>query len=340
MSSLRLWRARPSPRARVDSEHRIDLRWGLVSLGAALLLVVVIGVVYVRGITPERTYSADLTQTGGLRPGDDVRIAGIPVGTVKSITLRSDRVRMNFTVSSDVFVGDLTTLDIRMLTIVGGYYLAVETAGSKSLGTAVIPSDRVIIPYNLTQAFQDAVQPVQKMDGIVVRQDWAAVGSALTASPDSLHAAIQAAGDLVAVIDKQSKDISDTLAMADDYLTALDDNADVLRKLLNTLGTLEALVARDKAAEHQALDDLATVLHDFSPLGRAWDRSLQQKVQPLADAMPKLEELGKGLDALLDSIRTLVQRLSAFLPAEGGVSVDQSAATITDVCVPIPGGGC
>ncbi|MBB5918259.1 phospholipid/cholesterol/gamma-HCH transport system substrate-binding protein [Nocardia transvalensis] len=328
---------------RTDAERRrAELRWGLAAIGGALVLVAAIGVVYLTGTTPERTYSADLAQAGSIRPGDDVRVAGVPVGKVKSLTLQPDRVRMTFTVSDEVSVGDATTLDIRMLTVVGGYYLAVQPAGAKPLGSAVIPQDRVTIPYNLTQAFQDAVQPVQQLDGGAFRKDLAALATSIDASPDAVRTALRAAGDLVAIMDKQNADISGTLSIADEYLAALNANSAVVLRFLNSLRSLESLVQNNKTQVRQSLEDLAAVLHGFAPFGRVWDETLKQRVQPLADAVPKLEELGTQLGALLDSLRSAEQRLLPYLPPDGGVTVDQSGTTIqpSAVCVPVPGGGC
>lgn len=314
-----------------------DIRWGLAGIGAVVLLLVAVTAVYLTGTSPQRTYSADVSQAGAIRPGDDVRVAGIPVGKVSALTLLPDRVRMRFTVAENTFLGDQTTLDIRMLTVVGGYYVAVQPAGTTPLGGKVIPEERVTVPYNLTQAFQDAVTPVRRIDGDTFRRDLDAVATSLGKSPDSLRTAIQAAGDLTGVLNKQNADVSRTLSIADEYLTALNRNSDVLARLLTTFGTLESLVQNNKVQVAQSLEDLAAVLHDLTPLGRAWDDSLKQRAQPLADAVPKLQELGQRLGTLLDSLRAFEQRLLPLLPDGGGVSVDQSALT---VCVPVPGGGC
>ncbi|MFD4356632.1 MlaD family protein [Nocardia sp. NPDC058518] len=332
----------PIEASRAADPRAGELRWGIAGMCAAVLLLVAIGAVYVTGTTSERTYSAEMTQAGSVRTGDDVRLAGIPVGKVTSLTLLPDRVRMEFTVDEDAFLGDQTTLDIRMLTFVGGYYVAVLPAGTKPLGDTVIPLERVIVPYNLTKAFQDAVAPVRRIDGTVFRRDLAALSTAIDKSPDAVRSTVRAAGDMVAILDKQNADISRALSIADEYLTALDANADVLRDLLITLGTLEEIIQVNKVQAAVSLRDMAVILHDLTPLGRAWDATIKQRVQPLADAIGPLEELVAQLGTLLDSVRAFEQQLLPLLPAGGGVSIDQSGATIQlpTVCVPLPGGGC
>ncbi|MBC7303450.1 MAG: MCE family protein [Nocardia sp.] len=319
-----------------------EVRWGIAGICAAIVLLVAIGAVYVTGTEAQTTYSAEMTQAGSVRVGDDVRLAGIPVGKVTALTLLPDRVRMEFTVADEAFLGDQTTLDVRMLTFVGGYYVAVLPAGTRRLGAAVIPAERVIVPYNLTKAFQDAIEPLREIDGSVFRQDLAALSTAIDNSPETVRSAVRAAGDVVAILDQQNADISRTLSIADEYLSALNANADVLVNLLVTLGTLEQIIKTNKVQVADSLRDMAAILGNLTPLGRAWDASIKQRVQPLADAIPALEELGGRLGALLDSVRALQQRLLPLLPDGGGVSVDQSGATIQlpAVCVPLPGGGC
>ncbi|MFC4372919.1 MlaD family protein [Nocardia halotolerans] len=318
-----------------------DLGWGIAGVCGAVLLTIALGVVAVVGTSAEREYAADLAHAGALREGDDIRIAGITVGQVRSLTLLPDRVRMAFTVREEVFLGDRTMLDIRMLTVVGGYYVAVQPAGDTPLGSAVIPEERVILPYNLTQVFQDAVRPVREIDGTVLRQNLAALSGSIDESPDAFRSALRAAGDLVAVMNEQNADISRALAVADEYLTAVNGSSAVLAQLVRMLHTLETLVQTNKASVSQALGDLADVLHKVSPLGRAWDRDLRERAQPLADAVGKLDALATHLGSLFDAVRALEQRLLPLLTVDG-VHIDRSAVTIVPerICVPVPGGGC
>lgn len=330
------WRALRTSR----TERGRELRWGITGIIVVGVLVAAIGAINVVGTTPARTYSADIAEAGTIRTGDDVRIAGIPVGTVKSLELLPDRVRMTFTVNSEVFIGDQTTLSVRMLTLVGGYYLAAHPAGSAPLRDTVIPAQRVLLPYSLTQTFQDAIEPVRRTDGDVIRQNLAALAGSIDDSPDAVRSALRGAGDIVAIMEKQNADISQTLSLSDEYLTALNANSDVLAQLMTTFGTLENIVANNRDQLSWALHGLAQLLESLAPLGRAWEESLGEQAQPLADTIPKLQELGDRMGALLDSLRTFEQRLLPLMPPGGGVAVDQSGATATGFCVPLPGGRC
>ncbi|MFC8047493.1 MlaD family protein [Nocardia sp. NPDC057353] len=321
---------------RRDQDARgTDLRWGITGLCLSALLVAGVGVVYVRGTDATRTYRADIAQAGSIRAGDDVRLAGIPVGEVRELTLLPDRVRMTFTVDEEVFVGDGTALGVRMLTVVGGYYLALEPAGSAPLGTAVIPRERVVLPYNLTQVFEAAIAPVREIDGGLLRQNLATLAGSVQGSPDAVRAAVRATGDLVGIMDRQNADISRALAVADEYLTAVNGSSDVLVQLVHNLGTLEAIVRTYTTEIAQALNDLTAVLHGLSPLGRKWDETWAAQAHALAEAVPPLDQLGVRMNELLTALNALGDRLRPLLPPAGGVALDHSG-----ICVPVRGAGC
>lgn len=317
-----------------------ELRWGIAGIVVVLILVAAVGVINLVGTTSHRTYTAELGEAVAVRTGDDVRVAGIPVGKVESLDLLPDRVRMTFTVEDGVFLGDQTTLAVRMLTLVGGYYVAVEPAGTAPLGETAIPPQRVILPYSLTQTFEDAIAPVRQTDGETIRRNLAVLSTSIDKSPDSVRNAVTAVGDIVSIMDKQNADISHTLSLSDEYLSALNQNSDVAAQLMNTFGTLEILVKNNRDSLDWALHGLAKLVHQFTPLGRIWDDSLKAQAQPLIDAIPKLQELGTRMNGLLESVRGFEQRLTPFVAPGGGITVDQSAATISGFCVPVPGGGC
>ncbi|WP_309234921.1 MlaD family protein [Nocardia sp. XZ_19_385] len=320
---------------------RSDLRWGLAGVVLVLIMLAGVGVVYVAD-TEQRTYTADLADAGSVRPGDSVRVAGVTVGKVRSLALGSDRATMTFTVDDEVFVGAQSTLDVRMLTVVGGHYVALIPAGSKPLGHTTIPMDRVVLPYSLPQVFQDAIAPIRKVDGDVLRRDFAALQNSIDKSPHGIGQALTAAGTIVDILDRQNADISRALTVADEYLSAIDTNKDVIIRLIRTLGVLITLVENNKFQVAKQLDLLASTVQRVVPLGQAWQSTLKPMAQPLAESIPKLTEIGTRLGELLESLREFGARLQPLVTPQGGVSIDQSGTTITApaLCVPVPGRTC
>ena len=80
-----------------------------------------------------RSHSAALSEAGGLKAGDDVRIAGVKVGKVTAVDLDGDHVRVDFRVGRDTELGSETSATVRIKTILGQKYLALEPAGKGEL---------------------------------------------------------------------------------------------------------------------------------------------------------------------------------------------------------------
>ncbi|PXX58456.1 phospholipid/cholesterol/gamma-HCH transport system substrate-binding protein [Nocardia tenerifensis] len=340
----------PSALRRLGSRHRApltdaararaDRRWGLAGLVGVVVLAAGFGLVHVSDFDVH-THTAYLTDAGSVRIGDPVRVAGVTVGEVKSLAAHGDRVEMRFTVAEDVILGAQTTLAVRMLTIVGGHYLAVIPVGSEPLGGKPIPADRVLLPYSLPKVFQEAIRPVGQIDGAVLRQNVAALESAVSKNPQAIGTTLTAVGTIVDIMNRQNADISRSLKLADEYVNALDGGKQVLITLVQNFRILETLVENHTLEVNQAMTVLARTLDRSAPLAQAWDSTLAPMAGPLADSLPKLDEIGTKLQALLDSLRGIGAQLQPLVSAQG-LSLDQSATTLTgtDICVPVPGRVC
>ncbi|MBL1074245.1 MCE family protein [Nocardia sp. 2] len=320
---------------------RRELGFGLFGAIALTVVLVAAGLIYVLPIG-KSTYTADLSEARSVDVGDEVRIAGIGVGTVKSLTLLPDRVRMTFTVRDNVTLGDLTTLEVRMLTVVGGHYVAAFPAGDRPLGEQIIPAERVRLPYSLIRTLQDAAAPIAEVDGDRLRANFAALQESLSGSPDALRRMGNAVETLVGILDRQNADISRALTVTNEYLTAIDTNVSLLGVFVRKIGELETRGLAKKAEIAEALLVTAQLLSRIAAVEPAWKESLEPLADKLAEAVPQLEDLGRRLDQSLTWLGELATRLRAAVTPEGGVTVDQSAVTLsaTQVCIPLPGRAC
>ncbi|WP_069163172.1 MCE family protein [Nocardia altamirensis] len=323
------------------STQRREVRLGIAGAVLVLIGIVVAGVLYAVPIG-KTTYTAELSEAQSVKAGDDVRLAGISVGKVKSLELKPDRVVMRFTVDSDVFLGEETTLDIRMLTVVGGHYVAVTPAGKKPLGSKVIPVDRVRLPYSLVQTFQDATAPLSKIDGSTLRENLAALDKSVTAAPQTLRTTLDTVSKFVDAIDRQRTQVSNAIAVADENVKLYDSAKGEFHRMIDNINLLETVLIDKRATLREAIADLKSVLQRATFLVPAWESTFKPMAQPLADAVNKLEGLTDRIEPLINATKSLGQKMQQFAP-DGGVTVDQSGQTIqapAGVCIPLPGKAC
>src|ERR1700712_5587991 len=80
-----------------------------------------------------KIYRAAFTEAANLKKTNEVRVAGVKVGTVTSVGLDNDHVLVKFRVRDGVKLGKLTKASIRIKTVVGAEYLALDPEGDGKL---------------------------------------------------------------------------------------------------------------------------------------------------------------------------------------------------------------
>ncbi|UAL30357.1 MCE family protein [Nocardioides rotundus] len=121
----------------------------LVTTLATMILVVLIG-----NLTfgAKKDFKAVFTDATGVVKGDDIRIAGVRVGTVDDVEIvNRTRALVSFTVEQDAPITDASTLQIRFRNLVGQRYIAVTQGEGR--GTALSPG--ATIPVSKTQPALD-----------------------------------------------------------------------------------------------------------------------------------------------------------------------------------------
>ncbi|MGW5575193.1 MlaD family protein [Nocardia thailandica] len=318
--------------------RRRELLTGAAGIAALVVVLVAVGVIYVVPFG-KHSYSARLPEAQSVRVGDDVRLAGVPVGEVTGLTLTDHDVEMTFTVDTDVFVGAETTLDVRMLTIIGGHYVALVPAGTEPLKRP-IPADRVRLPYNLARAFQDAVEPLRTIDGAQLGADLDALGKTVAVSPDGVREAVTGIGKFVAALDAQRVEVSKALSIADEQLGAVREARGELGRLVEKVALLETVLENKEHEVRTAVEQLDRVISRLGAVQPSWEGTLAPLARKLAEAVPELTALGDRLQPVIDAVYDLAQRLTAMIPDPNAVEIDQSAATVGPLCIPVPGRTC
>src|SRR4051812_1491243 len=125
-----------------------------VTVLATALLALTIANVDTQSTQP---YSAVFTDAANVISGDEVRFAGVRVGTVTGVSLyRGTLAKVDFTVADDVAVTDSTRIAVRYRNLIGQRYLAVvdNGAGGRPLDDgALISADHTDPAVNLTALF-------------------------------------------------------------------------------------------------------------------------------------------------------------------------------------------
>lgn len=170
------------------------------------------------------TYNAEVANTGGLVKGEDVRVAGVNVGEVKSVTLDRGKVKVRFTVQGDIKLGSDTTAEIKVATLLGTHYLAIDPKGSGSLSDNTIALANTTVPYNLQDVIDATTTQVQALDPDLMARALSTIADIGEAAGPEVRPAIAGIADVSKVIATRTRQGADLLEAAKHLSAQLSDS--------------------------------------------------------------------------------------------------------------------
>lgn len=234
-------------------------RIGLVGIVAVVLIGVGISLLSKLSLGTH-TYVALLSQTAGLRPGESVVVAGVPLGTVQSETVDSGHVRVTFTLSDSIRLGEQSAAEVRVATLLGTHDLQVHPRGSGHLPGDTIPLSRTSVPYNLQDVINDGTDQLQQLDTGKLASAFSSITSALQASGQDVGPAVKGIARLSAVVVNRNQDFRSILAATRSVSDQLAGSASDLLTLMRTSN----LFLRELTVRRTVIDNLLVEVQDLS----------------------------------------------------------------------------
>ncbi|GAA2536570.1 MULTISPECIES: MCE family protein [Pseudonocardia] len=287
----------------------VDLRGVVAPLVKMLVFIVVTAVattglaIVITNYSPgDRTsYTARFTDVTGLVEGDDVRIAGVRVGSVEDIrVVEQTLAEVRFTVLADRSLPGTSTAAIRYRNLVGQRYLAIgrgDAAPGPALEPgATIPLERTTGPLNLTallNGFRPLFQALSPQD---VNQLSYEIIQVLQGEGGTIRSLLTRTADLTGAIADRDAVIGEVITNFDEVLGTVADRDTELGAVLTQLQQLVSGLAEDRrpigdavAALGELTDTTAGLLDEARPALRSDIAALGDLSRRLADQEGEIE---------------------------------------------------
>ncbi|MCR4514779.1 MCE family protein [Aeromicrobium sp. 50.2.37] len=294
---------------------------GVVGLGVLGLLVLALSVIPFG----QRTYTAELEHTAGLRVGEEVQVAGVGVGEVTGIRLAKDRVVVTFTADRDVRLGRSTAVAVKVATLLGSHFLEVAPRGTGDLADARIPLARTSVPYNLQDVVDASSDALQTLDAEGLARSMNVMADVLGRTPDETRAAVEGVADLARVASRRSAQLSRLLAASNDVTGTLDRNADAVLDLLEQ----STLVLGELTSRREVFDQMLSDAQRMAVQVRGLLDDTEEDLDPM------LRDLTTALDGLEDARDDVTQALSSLATMTKYVANASGNGPWLDLHVPV-----
>ena len=259
-------------------------------------------------------YSALMEHSAGLRVGEEVQVAGVGAGEVRSITLEGKHVRVEFTLDNDIHLGSQSRAAVKVATLLGTHFLDVTADKDGDLEDDTIPLAQTTVPYNLQDVIDGGTGALNGLDGAAISDSMTVLAEALRGTPVAAREAIEGVARLTKVAGERSDQMRALLVATRDVTGDLARNKDRIIDLLEQ----SSLVLHELTSRRDAIDELLT---DSQRLARAVVGVLddtEDDFKPLmADLTKALATMKSQKDSLTASIDGLATMATYFANATG-----------------------
>jgi phospholipid/cholesterol/gamma-HCH transport system substrate-binding protein len=262
--------------------------WGTLFAAAVILVSINLGKLpFVNSTT---TYYADFANADGLTSGDDVRVEGITVGSVNSVSVQGDHVHVSFDIKSDIDLGGQSRATIEVATVLGNLFMQVESAGPGHLaGGATIPESRTVVPYSLLGALNAFGEFSQKTNIPTLQRSLRTLANTIAGiAPDDARAALDGLAKVSGTLAAKQQQVSDVLSAARSIVQTLNQNSGALVGLLVQGQQFLHLVVQ----RHALVDQL---LRDTAQLGNQLRTLMQHNRSQLNTFLASIDSVSKLL---------------------------------------------
>jgi len=230
----------------------------VVTTLATGVLVITIGNLSFGG---SKDYKAEFVDATGVVKGDDVRIAGVKVGTVKDIQI-VDRTRamVTFSVQDDTALSKATHANIRYRNLVGQRYISLtqEIGDSGTLPEgATIPVSQTSPALDLTVLFNGFKPLFQALSPSDINQLSYEIIQVFQGEGGTLEGLLSHTASITSTLADRDKVIGSLIDNLNQVLDHIGDRDDQLTQLIKTFRTFVGGLKNDRNAILGSLDQIS-----------------------------------------------------------------------------------
>jgi phospholipid/cholesterol/gamma-HCH transport system substrate-binding protein len=233
------------------------------------------------------SFSAYFTEDAGLKATDDVRIAGVKAGTVDSTALVGNKVKVVFKIK-DAFIGDASTVQIKLKTLLGAKYLSIDSVGTKGQDPSkTIPLSRTHSLFDVYPAFTELTKKIDAIDTTQLAKAFDTMSATFSNTPKSVRSVLGGLSRLSDTIASRDGELRTLLARANQVTGVLADRDQELQKLFTDGGLLLDELNARRDAIHSLLVNTSTLSLQLE--GLVHDN--QKTIGPLLNQLDKVLKL-------------------------------------------------
>ncbi|HUR50635.1 MAG TPA: MCE family protein [Mycobacteriales bacterium] len=282
------------------------------------------------------TYHARFSDVTGLLPGNEVRIAGVKVGTVKGISLKEDQADVVLKLEGAHRITEGNTLQLRYRNLVGERYVAViEGAGSATpmKGGSTIPVERTRPALDLTVLFNGFRPLFQALDPKTVNDVSFEIIQTLQGEGGTVDALLARTASLTNTLADKDAVIGRVVDNLTTVLATVDQRDAELSDLIVQLKRLAQGFSQDRQDIGASLEGIGDLTDATAGLLEGIRPSLRNDIRDLGKVAATLDKNKATVDGVLQRLPEKLNRIVATASYGGWFNFYLCGLKIGDVSV-------
>lgn len=280
---------------------------------AALIVLTVVGLAGTAVLLRQNVFgptriTADFTSATAIYPGDEVRVAGVKVGTITAIEPAGDQTTLTLAIDHGVAIPADAKAIIMAQNLVAARYVALtpayEDSGPVMADGARIGIDRTAVPVEWDQVKDQLMRlatdlgPLNGASATSLSRFIDSAGAAMDGNGEKLHQALGQLAGVGRILAQGSGNIVDIIKNLQVFVTALRDSNTQIVQFQHRLASVTSLIDGSRNDLDAALTNLSTAVGDVQRfIAGSRDQTVEQLqhltnvTQNLVDNKVKLENV-------------------------------------------------
>jgi virulence factor Mce-like protein len=280
-----------------------------VAIVCVLALVVATAVWWLLYATNQNKVTAYFSAAVGLYPGSDVRVLGVRVGSIDSVTPQGTTVKVEMSVDKSIRVPANAQAVVVSPSVVSDRYVQltpVYTGGAVLADNATIPRERTATPVELDQLYQSLDKLTTTLGPNGANKNGAlsdllnTAAANLAGNGQNLNDTIKQLGQATSTLAGSKDDLFGTVDNLQKFVTTLAQSDQQVRTFNDQLSQVSGYLAGERADLGDALSQLSTALGQVQGFIADNRSEIKSNVDKLADVTKVLVDQRAALAESLD----------------------------------------
>lgn len=260
-----------------------------------------------------REYKAIFADATGVVKGDDIRIAGVKVGTVRDVEIHdSNQAEVTFTVADETAVTEATHVEIRFRNLVGQRYLALtqQAGGIERLDEGdTIPLERTAEALDLTVLFNGFKPLFRALSPSDINKLSYEIIQVFQNEGGTLENLLADTASVTSTLASRDQVIGDLIENLNEVLVHIGDRDDELGELITSFRGLVSGLKKDRNAILEPLSAISDLSVETAQLLTGLRPSLVEDIKQLRRVAGNLDKDKAEIDRMLQVMPLKLEKI-------------------------------